>query len=54
MVLAFVLYTLVGGFGFLTFANRPEQFASGNILLADYKGNIGVVIVICDSKILKE
>ena len=45
-LICFLCYVLVGFFGYLTFANDPEQLENGNILQADYKGIIPILIAI--------
>ena len=45
-LICLICYSVVGFFGYLTFANDPEQLESGNILQADYKGIIPIIIAI--------
>ena len=40
-----ILYASVGVFGYLTFYNRPDQLMKQNILLADYRLNVAIIIV---------
>lgn len=45
MTIVCLIYVLVGSFGFFTFVDRPDVLAKGNILIADYKGNVAITIV---------
>lgn len=55
MVFSFLLYSFVGCFGYLTFADSPNQLMGGIILLADYKGSVRIKLslaLFCFSLIL--
>jgi len=45
-IICFVCYSTIGFFGYLTFANDPEQLENGNILQADYKNVIPILVAI--------
>jgi Transmembrane amino acid transporter protein len=55
MFFSFLLYSMVGCFGYLTFSNNPEQLAGGIILLGDYKGSFLIkisLVLFCFSLIM--
>ena len=46
MTIVFIIYIVLGFFGYVTFANDTEQLASGNILYANYNNKPIITVVI--------